>query len=197
MPVTPRHPTAAMKRLGWTLIETLIVVGVAVVLLAITVPVYRNAIERARDTACQAQLRGFGPAFQRFREDNRGQLPYAETNASFRLGRTRPWDQLAQYLDTPLPVYDQATDELRTGAPFVCPSDRTVAIRTGVSYWYGPWQMMGMMGQAAFTTMVERDPGPWALLHDGDEFHRATSEHRGMNQLRLDYSVGKSPPGSR
>src|SRR5690606_27566074 len=103
-----------------------------------------------------------------------------------------PWDQLDEYLDVPLP---RATGEggVETWAPFVCPSDRTLAPRHGVSYWYGIFQMMAIQGQAETTLMVERDPQTWALLHDGDEFHRPRAGQSGKNALYLDGAVRRAP----
>jgi prepilin-type N-terminal cleavage/methylation domain-containing protein len=180
-------------RRAFTLIELLVVLGVIALLIGIAIPTLTGAIAKTRDTRCLAQLKGFGPAFQSFRNDNRGQLPYADINASFPRGWTRPWDQLAEYIDVPLPRADTTAGTVETWPPFVCPSDRTLAERHGVSYWYGLWQMMGIMGQAETTIMVERDPASWALLHDGDDFHRPRPGESGKNRLKLDGSVDRTP----
>ncbi|MGP1309048.1 MAG: type II secretion system protein, partial [Phycisphaerales bacterium] len=177
-----------MRARGFTLIEMLVTISVIALLIGILVPTLTGAMAKARDTKCLAQLKGFGPTFQSFRHEHRGQLPYADINADFARGWTRPWDQLAPYLHVPLPRGDADAHTVETWAPFVCPSDRTMAARTGVSYWYGLFQMIAIQGQAETTLMVERDPESWSWLHDGDDFHspRPAQGESGKNHLKLD-----------
>ena len=183
-----------MRARAFTLVEMLITLSVIALLLAIAIPTMTGAIAKARDTRCLANLRGFAPAFHSFRSENRGQLPYADINVSFPRGWTQPWDQLAPYLDVSLPRANP-DGPVETWAPFVCPSDRSLAQRHGVSYWYGLFQMIAIQGQAETTVMVERDPEPWSWLHDGDDFHspRPAQGESGKNQLKLDGSVRRGP----
>jgi prepilin-type N-terminal cleavage/methylation domain-containing protein len=178
---------------GFTLVEMLVSIAVITVLLGIAIPTMVGAMARARDVRCQANLKGLFPAFDLFRRDHRRALPYADINASFPRGWTQPWDQVAPYLDVPLPRVNAAERRVETWAPFVCPSDGRLAQEHGVSYWYGPWQMMGLIGQAEMTLLAEREPGRWPLLHDGDEFHRPRAGERGVNQLLIDATVRRAP----
>src|SRR5690606_22197850 len=165
---------------------------------ALMLTVSARAIDRARSVRCEAQLRGFGPAVQSFRDANRDQLPYADDFVSFGTGQTRPWDQLREHLDARWPVVDRSARTIHASPPLVCPSDRAVAREVGTSYAYPLWVYMSVLGQAATTRAVTASPGDFELFRDADEFHTARDGERGMNALWADYSVRRvRAPGVR
>jgi prepilin-type N-terminal cleavage/methylation domain-containing protein/prepilin-type processing-associated H-X9-DG protein len=65
------------RRLAFTLVELLVVIGVIAVLVAILLPTLTKAREQARRVACGSQLRQFGIAIYCYAHDNHGWLPIA------------------------------------------------------------------------------------------------------------------------
>ena len=62
------------RRLGFTLVELLVVIAIITVLIAIALPVFSRARERARQTACMANLHQIAMAVRMYRMDM-GQFP--------------------------------------------------------------------------------------------------------------------------
>jgi len=95
-----------------TLLETLVVVGIAVLLLALLLPILTRAREASREVACIANLRQLGNGFRLYANEE-GQLPYPAFTQI-------PWERsLAKYLSI---------------ATFRCGSDSELAPVTGSSY---------------------------------------------------------------
>jgi len=61
-----------MKR-GWTLIETLVVLGIVVVLAGLLLPVYINSKKSGEITVCKSSLRQIGQAIAMYRTEYDGQ----------------------------------------------------------------------------------------------------------------------------
>src|SRR5690349_16401790 len=105
---------------GMTLLETLVVVGIAVLLLALLLPILTRAREASRQVACIANLRQLGNGFRLYANDE-GQLPYPAFTQI-------PWERsLAKYLSIPT---------------FRCGSDAELAPVTGSSY---DWRDTGIL----------------------------------------------------
>jgi prepilin-type N-terminal cleavage/methylation domain-containing protein len=64
-----------MKRRGFTLIEMLIVIAIIAILMAILLPVFATARERARRATCEGNLHDIYQALQMFRKDTLGFPP--------------------------------------------------------------------------------------------------------------------------
>jgi len=62
------------RRVGFTLVELLVVIAIITVLVAIVLPVYSRAREKARQTACMANLHQIAMAVRMYRMDQ-GQYP--------------------------------------------------------------------------------------------------------------------------
>lgn len=60
---------------AYTLIETLVVMAVIAVLVALALPAMAQARNAASDSGCRANLRSTAQAINVFRADNKGQLP--------------------------------------------------------------------------------------------------------------------------
>jgi len=64
------------KRLGFTLIELLVVIAIIAILAAILFPVFAQAREAARKTACASNLKQLGTAVLMYQTDYDGTYPY-------------------------------------------------------------------------------------------------------------------------
>lgn len=62
----------ASRRLGFTLVELLVVLGIVAVVMGILLPVLAAARKSARSTACLANLQQWGHSFQMYLNDSRG-----------------------------------------------------------------------------------------------------------------------------
>ena len=58
------------RKLGFTLVETLVVISIIAVLAGLLFPVFASARRSARRTVCISQLRQIGLALQMYRQDN-------------------------------------------------------------------------------------------------------------------------------
>src|SRR5712671_1524511 len=64
------------RRNGFTLIELLVVIAIIAILAAILFPVFAQARERARMTACLSNMRQIGTSLMMYAQDYDETLPY-------------------------------------------------------------------------------------------------------------------------
>lgn len=69
---------AQKRSQGFTLIELLVVIAIIAILAAILFPVFAQARERAKASACQSNLKQIGLAFMMYTQDNDGKYPRCE-----------------------------------------------------------------------------------------------------------------------
>jgi prepilin-type N-terminal cleavage/methylation domain-containing protein/prepilin-type processing-associated H-X9-DG protein len=126
-------------RRGFTLIESLVVIAIIAILAAILFPVFARAREKARQAACQSNLKQIGLALKMYCQD------YDEVNVRAWFGGTvaRRWHQAVQ-------PYTKNTDLFRclTSGQLVDPYSglymsygmNTFNFGPGAldSFWYGP-----------------------------------------------------------
>ena len=83
----------AMRRVGFTLIEVLVVIGIVALLAGLLFPVLRSVREQARATVCQSHIREISLILCQYETDN-GTFPYA-----YRSKAIRNLKIIANYLD--------------------------------------------------------------------------------------------------
>jgi prepilin-type N-terminal cleavage/methylation domain-containing protein/prepilin-type processing-associated H-X9-DG protein len=116
---------------GFTLIELLIVIAILALLAAILFPVFAQARERARQTACVSNLRQIGLAAQLYTQDYDGSLPlYNYNNRIYWVGGR---DRAGQPLDKSRGLIAPYT---RSGALQNCPSYTGGRLLGGTGYGY-------------------------------------------------------------
>lgn len=181
----------ARENTAFTLIELLVSIAVVSVLVGLALPAVGRARESARRASCLSNLRSLGQALAMYRGANEDLLPYAGRDVDVRLGDLDPVPALAEHLDAPLPALE-AGNVVRTGAPWRCPSDDTIAPVRGFSYYYSPIDLMTFFprsfAQRAITAYLSRDPTVVIFLDNGAR-HSGKVERTpltGCNALRLD-----------
>lgn len=133
-------------RIGFTIVETIVVLAVVGVLLGILVPVMAKSKRVAQQVTCASSLRDLGVALRSYMDqENRGVLPVA--NGYFDQGKAKPSDftrivpLLANHLEVPKPV-EVGAGRYEPRAPFVCPHDTEIGPEFGFSYDYFPGALM-------------------------------------------------------
>ena len=66
---------------GFTLVELLVVIGIIALLIGILIPTLSKAQQQAKVTACMSNMRQLAQGWIMYTNDNRGSIPYAETDA--------------------------------------------------------------------------------------------------------------------
>jgi prepilin-type N-terminal cleavage/methylation domain-containing protein/prepilin-type processing-associated H-X9-DG protein len=141
------------KKTGFTLIELLIVIGVLVVLLGILVPVFWQAREKSRRTACASNLHQLYEAFAMYAQDNDGRLPPYQNRIGNAVGCDSPscggpWKK-------PIPENGKQLVEVlfpytKNRDIWFCPSDifaRTDAQDGGILHKYSSYRANEKLGQ--------------------------------------------------
>jgi general secretion pathway protein G len=78
-----------MKRNAFSFIELLVVISIIAVLAAVLFPVFTRSREKAKQTACNSNLRQLGVAMRLYLDDNDGRYPKAWDNSC-----CEPWANL-------------------------------------------------------------------------------------------------------
>ena len=71
------------ERRGFTLVELLVVIAIIAILMAILIPVLRNAKERAREVICKSNLRNIGLVVLMYLDDNDRKMPHTRSANGF------------------------------------------------------------------------------------------------------------------
>lgn len=124
---------ASRPEAGFTLIELLVVIAIIAILAAILFPVFAQAREKARQTACLSNIKQLGIAFMQYSQD------YDET---FTCGISGT--RYSGWAYTVMPY-------VKNTSVFACPSDTYVSTSAGtytLSYAYSPWLMGYNSGNA-------------------------------------------------
>ncbi|MES2465292.1 MAG: prepilin-type N-terminal cleavage/methylation domain-containing protein [Armatimonadota bacterium] len=119
-PRSARKPSdcTRCKSSGFTLIELLVVIAIIAILAAILFPVFAQARDKARQTACLSNQKQISNAFQMYAQDYDEVFPYARSTRS-----GTPANDYTQLLS---PYIMKAYgDAIRSAAVYTCPNDST------------------------------------------------------------------------
>ena len=100
-----------MRRRGFSLTELLVVIAIIAVLAGIIFPVFVQAREKARQTACASNIKQLGIAMMAYAQDNEDQYPPPPYSAQI-AGQVR----FVWWMDIIFPY-------VRNGAVYACPSN--------------------------------------------------------------------------
>ena len=164
---------------GFTLLEMLVVLAIAVILASLAIPAVRMGMSRADSAKCLSNLRGIGVGLNGWLADNNMTMP------PLAAGR-RSRDEDVPVMDTTLAPYigDQRL--------FACPADKVLAAATGTSYY---WNSV-LSGQSAanlnFLSLatdlskipVVVDKEGWHI-HSEDKVNHLFADGHAANRLRL------------
>ena len=100
-----RRPASSPRPRGFTLIELLVVIAIIAILAAILFPVFAQAREKARESACLNNTKQMALAVQTYMNDNDGGYPSADRYPSPTAALDATW---AEWLKGPRATSDQS-----------------------------------------------------------------------------------------
>jgi prepilin-type processing-associated H-X9-DG protein len=164
---------SSRQRTGLSLVEVLVVLGIAVVLLGLSLAGAQAMRQAANRASCANNLHQIGLAFQMYRDTFQGQFP-----AAARLPSLTP-DQ---------PSIAQALQKYVEGERvFRCPSDTQYFKTEGLSYEY-PGEFRSGTTLEQLQAQGRSSERIW-LLHDFDPVHGNRGSGTGRNFLYADGHV--------
>jgi len=173
-----------MKRNGFTLTETLVVIVIIATLAGIAYPITTSLVGNAREAACLQKLRSIGIGFQAYLQDNNNRLPELAP------GRTSK-SQDIPVIETVLMDYVGGEDA------FHCPADKKQFLKSGSSYGWNSTQNGQHISQLAFFGVKDR-PELIPLVTDKEAWHPhgtniLYADSSSSNQLRFETKNRENP----
>ncbi len=141
--MNPNQSPRFARRSAFTLIELLVVIAIIAILAAILFPVFAQAREKARQTACLSNVKQIGTSFYMYVQD------YDETTPSLGGSSGDFYDHLYPYVKNGQLFF--CPDRVDTGdtySPLIRPAASTLEV--GYGYNWGPIQRRGgglLLGQ--------------------------------------------------
>jgi prepilin-type processing-associated H-X9-DG protein/prepilin-type N-terminal cleavage/methylation domain-containing protein len=174
---SPYHARAAAR--AFSLIELLVVIAIIALLVGLVLPALASARSQAKATACMANLRGAGQAFELYAGDHRGLVvpSYTMTGTS---GAGVPLDGWGPILDRDGYLTGAGESQLR-GSPLTCPEARDVNGLLAGQTGNDPDNPKGWM--------------EWPCVRTGSGFAPTTIPDRGLEKaVRVAYWINADNP---
>ncbi len=169
-----KRPPAICRQLAFTLLEILVATSIVAILAAALIPSLRSMSSRAESTRCLGHLRALGVAMSQYLGDNAMTLPLlAAARAST--------SEEVPVIDTVLAPYIQ---DMKV---FKCPSDASLAQKSGTSYFYNSalgGQPVASLNFLGVTDANSRIP----VLVDKEGWHKSSQSR--VNHLFADGHAG-------
>ncbi len=161
---------------AFTLVELLVVLGIAGVLAAVIYPVSLSVLGKSREAACLDKLRSLGVGLQGYLQEHNDKLPELAT------GRTSKNDDIP-VLESELSSYIETSDA------FQCPADKKEFVKSGSSYFWNSTQSGRHVSQLALFGIKDR-PDKIPLIYDKEPWHPGKvnflyADMSASNKLRL------------
>lgn len=159
------------NRHAFSLVELMVVMAIIAMLATIAMPEYDTIRDRARSTACMANLRSIGVAVGLYASDNEGKMPYIDN-------KTNPVyddpDDVPEGIE-PMTMLEAFSPYGLTENTFHCPSDKFYFATQGSSYEWRPF----IDGESKFTpkmftrrgAMSVRSPSRIRIVSDMTPVH--------------------------
>lgn len=203
---------SAQARRGFSLIELLVVMGVASLLISLLMPAFAQVREAARRVACASNMHQMAIALESYSRDNRNRLPNSYF-AGNQYREPRPQDMMILNRGAPRDAWDGmgrlfSRNYINAAGVFYCPSHTgNHTIDRYEDFWkresqtliFGNYQYRGMLNlnsqQADPIDRYDRDrlrmehPSGVSLLADGLRTKSDFSHVIGCNLLEDDLSV--------
>ena len=169
----PASPRPVVSACGFTLIELLVVISIIAILAAILFPVFAQARDKARATACLSNLKQIGTAYTMYMQDYDGVLPL--TNHS---GGIASWINASQPYIKNRGIFRCPSDNTQmkwaeTEAEW---NDSTIVVRRS-SYFLNAW-LAG--GNNAGASLYGNDPAiknPSSVIYVAESVEESKSDH--------------------
>jgi prepilin-type N-terminal cleavage/methylation domain-containing protein len=199
------HRNQIRVRLGFSLIEMLVVLSVIVILVSITFPVFATLRERARRTTCTSNLKQIGSALMLYTDDYDGFYPSMALDMYDRRCLAALWRTPEGTLDSLPLLSDTLYPYVRTRKLFVCPS--TISIRDNdldggaclvgtdeIRTWPITYIQRTELSISTVNIVSVSNPAAIDVLHCHGTFHGSRGPaNRAMNVLFLDQHVQLIP----
>ena len=197
-----RLATTHSRKSAFTLVELLVVIGIIALLISILLPTITTVRRSAIRTACAAQLRDIGNAFQMYLNDAKGRIPEQLNplpldNSLAVANMPTLFDAFDRYLGKSRKVWACPGDH------YVEPDSNTLLIghdryvdAYGVSYEYNFY--MNVLSPGRVFVQVLKDaqvafgltPNRFRIFNDLTHFHGPVGRNGNMNFLFADWHVG-------
>jgi competence protein ComGC len=171
------------RRTAFTLIESLVTLGILILLLGLLLPMLRGGYAQAQRTACASNLRQIGLGLISYRKDHDGAIPDVQT---------LPVDKRAPTIMSVLADHVPVADVWR------CPADAELFDELGTSYEYFLGFYLAMTEarrlnaetrKYALLKFLEDNPSVAYILSDAEDVHFGGPDGVARQSLFLDGHV--------